>query len=110
MENFNPENLILLSRDLSPRSVDTLDRLQQIGARDATERQDRKLRRLYGKVVLGLLVAQVAFVVTVVFLLGFGVITLDRWVATTALGGTSGVSGMVYLTLRYLFPPPFRTA
>ena len=48
---------------------------------------------------------QVFFVVTVVFLLGFGVISLDRWVATSSLGGTSGVSAMAYLTVRYLFPP-----
>ena len=88
--------------------IEVYDRFQQIQSREARESEDRKLRQLYGKVVLGLLVGQVAFVVTVVFLLGFGVMALDRWVATTALGGTSGVSGMVYLTVRYLFPPPFR--
>ncbi len=94
VENIGQEyiNLFSLVRELETEDVDILDRVQQIESRDAREREDRNLRKLYGKVVLGLLVAQVTFVVAVVFLLGFDVITLDRWVATTALGGTSGVS------------------
>lgn len=110
MENIGQEyiNLFSLVRELENEDVDILDRLQQIEARGATERQDRNLRQLYGRTLLGLLTLQVFFVVSVVFLLGFGVIALDRWVATASLGGTSGVSGMAYLTVRYLFPPPFR--
>ena len=105
MESIGPENLLTLAREIEPEDVDILDRLQQIQSRDARENQERTLRHLYGRVILGLLILQVLFVVTVVFLLGFNVITLDRWVATTSLGGTSGVSGMAYLTVRYLFPP-----
>ena len=54
---------------------------------------------------MALLMLQLLFISAIVFLLGFGIMELDRWVATTALGGTSGVSGMAYLTVRYLFPP-----
>ena len=85
--------------------IEIYDRFQQIQSREAREGEDRSLRQLYGRVILGLLILQFFFVVAVVFLLGLNVIALDRWVATTSLGGTSGVSGMAYLTVRYLFPP-----
>ena len=105
---FDPDNLLPLARELDSDTLDKWSRLQQINSQAAQESGDRNLRQLYGKVLLGLLTLQVFFVVTVVFLLGFSVITLDRWVATASLGGTSGVSGMAYLTVRYLFPPSFR--
>ena len=105
---FDPDNLLPLARELDSDTLDRWSQLQQIHSRTAQESGDRNLRQLYGKVILGLLILQFLFVVTVVFLLGFGVVTLDRWVATASLGGTSGVSGMAYLTVRYLFPPPFR--
>lgn len=108
MDNFDPEEMLGLIRGVTPEDVETLSQLQQIQSRNSSEREDLNLRQLYGRVLLGLLSLQVFFVVTVVFLLGFSVITLDRWVATASLGGTSGVSGMAYLTVRYLFPPPFR--
>ena len=103
MENRHAQRV--LSGEYTPEAVDTFDRFQRIQDRTERENQDRKLRQLYGKVILGLLVLHTIFVVTAVFLLGFGIIALDRWVATAALGGTSGVSGMACLAVRYLFPP-----
>lgn len=107
MRMFDPDNLLPLARELDSDTLDRWSRLQQIQSGAARESGDQNLRQLYGRALLGLLTLQVFFVVSVVFLLGFGVIALDRWVATASLGGTSGVSGMAYLTVRYLFPPPF---
>ena len=98
-----------LSEDLPPEDVDTIDRLQQIQSRDARERQERNLRQWYAIAIMALLTLQLIFVAIVVLLIGFEVMTLDRWVATTLIAGMlSEVAGMAYLVVRYLFPPPFR--
>lgn len=103
MENSHTQRV--LSGEYTPEAVDTFDRFQQIQDQTERENQDRKLRRLYGNVILGLLVLQLIFIAAVVFLLGFGIIALDRWVATTVVSGTlAEVSGMAYLVVRYLFP------
>lgn len=103
MENSHTQRV--LSGEYEPEAVDTFGRFRQIEDRTKRENQDRKLRQLYGKVILGLLISQLLFIAAVVFLLGFGIITLDRWVATTVVSSTlAEVSGMAYLVVRYLFP------
>ena len=48
---------------------------------------------------------QIVAVTFFAFLMGFGLISIDRWVTTTFIGGTLGeVSGMAFLVVRYLFP------
>ena len=85
--------------------VDTYERLLQIQARSEGERGDRRLRLVYGGTLLALLSGQVIAVTAIAFLIGFGAIDIDRWVATTFVGGTLGeVSGMAYMVVRYLFP------
>ena len=52
-----------------------------------------------------LLSAQVVAIYCFAFLMGFGVIEIDRWVATTFIGGTlAQVSAMIAVVLKYLFP------
>ena len=90
---------------VTSEDVDTYERLSQIEARSEGERGQRKLRLIYGTTLLGLLFAQIVAVTFFMFLLGFGVISIDRWVTATFVGGTLGeVSAMTILVVRYLFP------
>lgn len=94
-----------IGRPVTAKDVDTYDRLTQIEARAEEGRGQRRLRTVYGTVLLGLLSGQIIAVTTFAFLMGFGVISIDRWVTTTFIGGTLGeVSGMIFLVVRYLFP------
>ena len=106
MQNNDPENFFRWAKDISYENLDTLDRIQQIQSREAWESGERKLRHWYAIAIMAVLVLQLLFIAAVVFLLGFGIIALDRWVATTVISGTlAEVSGMAYLVVRYLFPP-----
>lgn len=106
----DPDSLIRryissIGAPVTSEDVDTYERLLQIQAMEEGERGDRRLRLIYGGTLLALLSGQVIAVTTIAFLIGFGVIEIDRWVATTFVGGTLGeVSGMAYLVVRYLFP------
>ena len=85
--------------------VDTYDKLSRIEARTEEGRGQRRLRIIYGTVLLALLAGQIIAVTVFAFLMGFGIISIDRWVTTTFIGGTLGeVSGMTFLVVRYLFP------
>ena len=90
---------------VTSEDIDTYERISQIQDRSARERGDRKLRLVYGAVLLAHLAGQIIAVTTLAFFIGFGIVRIDRWVATTFLAGTFGeVSGMAYLVVRYLFP------
>ena len=96
-----------IGRPVTAEDVDTYDRLSQIEARSEEERGQRKLRVIYGTALLVLLSAQIISVTVFSFLMGFGIVQIDRWVSTTFIGGTFGeVSGMTYFVVRYLFPVP----
>lgn len=91
---------------IPPDHIESYARIQEIQSTAARESGERKLRHWYAIAILTLLVLQLLFIAAVVFLLGFGIIALDRWVATTIISGTlAEVSGMGYLVVRYLFPP-----
>ena len=97
------------SRKFPEDLIDTYDRIQQIQSREAQQTGERQLRHWYAIAIMALLTLQLIFVAVVIFLLGFGIITLDRWVATTLIAATlTEVSGLAYLVVRYLFPlaPP----
>ena len=96
-------------RKIDPDEITTYDRIQQIQSREAQQTGERQLRHWYAIAIIALLTLQLLFIGAVVFLLGFGIITLDRWVATTLIAATlAEVSGLAYLVVRYLFPlaPP----
>ena len=94
-----------IGRPVTAEDVDTYDRLSQIEDRTAEGRGQRRLRYVYGTVLLVLLSLQIIAVTAFIFLLGFGIISVDRLVTTTFIGGTLGeVSGMTFLVVRYLFP------
>ena len=69
------------------------------------ERRELRLRLVYGVTLLCLLSAQIIAVTSFMFLAGFRLIEIDRWVLTTFVGGTLGeVSGLAFVVVRYLFP------
>ena len=105
LQNIDPESLFWTSLDIDPEAVDTYDRIQQIQSREAQQSGERKLRHWYAIAIIALLTLQLLFIGAIVFLLGFGIITLDRWVATTLIAATlTEISGLAYLVIRYLFP------
>jgi hypothetical protein len=105
LDEFVRRYVSSVGNPVTSRDVDTYERVSLIQIRAAKERGEQKLRLVYGSVLLALLVGQVIAVTTLAFFIGFGVISIDRWVATTFVGGTFGeVSGMAYLIVRYLFP------
>lgn len=86
-------------------SISTYERIQQIQSREARERGERKLRLGYALTFLGLMVLHLVAIWSVIFLLGFGIIELDRWVTTTFISGSLGqIVGIIWLITRYLFP------
>lgn len=94
------------SRKFTEDLIDSYDRIQQIQSREARQSSERKLRHWYAIAIMVLLTMQLIFVAIVVFLLGFGIMQLDRWVATTVVSGTlAEVAGLACLVIRYLFPP-----
>lgn len=109
---MNPEPGSLIDRYISSignpvtsEEIDTYDRLSRIQSRELGERSDQKLRLVYGWTLLAILVVQIVAVTVFSFLIGFGVISIDRWATTTFIGGTLGeVSAMAFLVVRYLFP------
>ena len=85
--------------------IDTYDRLEQLASRATGQRSERTLRLTYGWALLILLSVEIVSVLVIAFLIGFKAIELDRWVATTFIGGTfTQVSGLAFLIVRYLFP------
>ncbi len=92
---------------VTSEDIDTYDRLEQVKSRTETQRTERLLRRIYGWALLALLSIEIIAVLVIAFLIGFGVIELHKWVATTFIGGTfTQVSGLAYLIVRHLFPAP----
>ena len=85
--------------------ITTYERVQLIQFREARERGERKLRLGYALTFLGLMAFHLVAIWTVIFLLGFGLIELDRWVTTTFISGSLGqIVGIIWLVTRYLFP------
>lgn len=92
---------------VTSEDIDTYDRLERVKSRTEAQRTERLLRRVYGWALLALLAIEITAVLIIAFLIGFGVVELDRWVATTFIGGTfTQVSGLAYLVVRHLFPTP----
>ena len=94
--------------DILFEDIEVYERIQQIQSREARESGERRLRFMYALAFLALIVFHLGATWTVVFLLGFGLMELDRWVATTFISGSLGqVVGLLWLVTRYLFPPVF---
>lgn len=76
-----------------------------MGAWEGQQREERQLRRGYAKWLLIALLAQMFVVDIAFFLIGWSVITVDRWVAEAFILGVFGqVSAMTLIVIKYLFP------
>lgn len=105
LDDFVRRYVFSVGTPVTSEDVDTYERISQIQARASRERGEQRLTLMYGGALLALLIGQVIAVTTLAFLIGFGVVTIDRWVATTFVAGTFGeVSGMAFLVVRHLFP------
>ena len=105
MEDAVRPYIVGIGSRVTSEDIDTYDRLEQVSSRAEGQRTERTLRRTYGLALLILLSVEIVAVLVITFLIGFDVIEIDRWVATTFIGGTFGqVSGMAFLIIRYLFP------
>lgn len=66
---------------------------------------ERDLRNRYAKWLVIALFIQVAIINIAFFLIGFGLITLERWVASSFIVGVFvEVTGMTFVVVKYLFP------
>jgi hypothetical protein len=105
MEDVVRPYIVGIGARVTSEDIDTYDRLEQVASRAEGRRTERTLRRIYGLALLTLLSIEIVAVLVITFLIGFGAVAIDRWVATTFIGGTfSQVSGMAFLVIRYLFP------
>ena len=66
---------------------------------------ERDLRNRYAKWLVIAMFIQVAIINIAFFLMGFGLITVERWVASSFIVGVFfEVTGMTFVVVRYLFP------
>lgn len=99
------QHIAQIGTPVTSEEVDTFVRLSQLHSKTEGERDDRKLRVVYGVTLLALLSSQIIAITLFTFLVGFGCMDIDRWISTTFVGGTLGeVSGLAFLVVRYLFP------
>ena len=99
------QHIAQIGTPVTSEEVDTFERLSQLHSRTEGERDDRRLRLVYGITLLALLSSQIIAITVFTFLVGFGYMNIDRWISTTFVGGTLGeVSGLAFLVVRYLFP------
>ena len=76
-----------------------------VDAWEDQQREERQLRKTYARVLICILSVELAAIFVAFFLLGLGVISLDRWAAQVFLV-TSLVqtASLVAIIVRYLFP------
>lgn len=66
---------------------------------------ERDLRNRYAKWLVIALFIQIAIINIAFFLIGFGLLTVERWVASSFIVGVFfEVTGMTLVVVRYLFP------
>ena len=66
---------------------------------------ERDLRNRYAKWLVIALFIQVAIINIAFFLIGFGFLTVEKWVASSFIVGVFvEVTGMTFVVMRYLFP------
>lgn len=66
---------------------------------------ERDLRNRYAKWLVIALFIQIAIINIAFFLIGFGLLTVERWVASSFIVGVFfEVTGMTFVVVRYLFP------
>ena len=77
-----------------------------VGAWKEQQVEDRNLRNRYATWLLWLMTAQIIAIHTIFLLLGLGVLTVERWTASTFITAVfAEVAGLVLIVVKYLFQP-----
>lgn len=124
--NMDPESL--LSADAkekilsvgeplkSSAQIDNYGRLEEIRNRsqklqiilntwNTQQTEERNLRRTYAKWLLIALFSQIVLINAAFFLIGFGLMTVEKWIATTFIIAVFfEISALLLVVVNYLFP------
>lgn len=100
----SPETLDVYERQV--RITDSSHRLRtMLDAWRDQQSDERSLRSKFAGAMLGAVLLEILIAATALFLLGFGIMKLDQWVANVFFGGVFlQTVGMASVVLRYLFP------
>lgn len=105
-----------IGREVTSDDIDTYARLIEIedtsyttrtilGAWEKQQTEERALRRTYAKWLLAALFVQIVIINLLFVLLGLGLLSVQKWVATSFIVSVfAEVSSMLFVVVRYLFP------
>ena len=111
-----PKAVVAIGDPLTSEQLDAAERItaiqdeswalhEVIGAWRQQQDSERDLRRSYATWMFGALLVESAVASTIIFLLGFSKITLDRWVADVFFVAVFGQVATCLVTItKYLFP------
>jgi hypothetical protein len=89
-------------RDIENKSY-KLQKLLEAWERQHTE--ERAMRKTYATALLVALGIQMLLVNSAFFLIGFGLLRVEQWVANTFIMAVFGeIAGMTFFIIKYLFP------
>jgi len=76
-----------------------------IEAWQVQQEEERKLRQQYAKVLISIVAGEIVIIFLAFFLLGFSLISVEKWMAEIFLVGVlAQSSSLILVVLKYLFP------
>jgi hypothetical protein len=100
------EPLSKWDRDKSEAARKNKKLKEVLGAWSQQAKDERNLRKLYAKLLIGALFFQIALVNLAFFLIGWGYLNVDEWTARTfVIAVFLELSAMVFFIVKYLFAP-----
>lgn len=115
-KSVSPSFVEYIGRAVTPDEVDTYGKLMEIedsshinrtfiSAWEKQQNQERALRNSYAKWLLIAVFVQAILINIVFFFIGFGVIVVEHWVATSfILGVFAEITTMTTIIVRHFFP------
>ena len=80
-----------------------------VAAWEKQQTEERDLRSRYAKWLVMVMLVQFVVINIAFFLIGFGLISIEEWVASSFIGGVLlEISSMIFVVVRYLFPTNIR--
>ncbi|HSK74449.1 MAG TPA: hypothetical protein VK892_22300 [Pyrinomonadaceae bacterium] len=111
------EKIVSIGKPLTDSSqIDDYEKLEKIRNRsqklqiilktwETQQTEERNMRKTYAKWLLIALFAQIVLINTIFFFIGFGLMTVERWVATTFIIAVFfEISALLLVVVNYLFP------
>lgn len=79
-----------------------------VAAWEKQQADERNLRNRYAKWLVVILLLQVVAINVAFFLIGFGWLAIEKWVASSFIAGSFfEIASMIFVVVRYLFPTDF---